>query len=190
MPNQREPQPCPNTSGECFSEGCEATESPLWYGRGEEKKICCACYRVKAKAKRARKAAAAVDVEEECAGDTLLEIIEICGIRCAAPLQPAPQPLCPALLRVPTVAGCPSRVHRRWGSTPPSLIEQRVPLPEDEQELQYEVYGWFKFENEPEGVKALGRQWLPAAQVAAVQGFADKADSFDGTVTSEREAYD
>ena len=52
-------------------------------------------------------------------------------------------------------------------------------MPKEKEVLEYEVYGWFKFTNEPEGVRALGRQWVVAEHVAAcVTDWDDHADEF------------
>ena len=68
------------------------------------------------------------------------------------------------------------------------LIEQRVPLPEDD--LEYEVYGWFKNEGEPDGVMALGRQWMPAAQVALVLEWTLMEEDYDQRVLKQREPFE
>ena len=42
------PQPCPNEDGECCRLGCDADESPTWYGKMPNK-YCQACYRKETK---------------------------------------------------------------------------------------------------------------------------------------------
>ena len=34
-----------------------------------------------------------------------------------------------------------------------------------EKELEYEIYGWFRFEDDAEDVKRLGRRWVPVAML-------------------------
>ena len=38
--------------------------------------------------------------------------------------------------------------------------------PVEEKELEYEIYGWFRFEDDAEDVKRLGRRWVPVAMLA------------------------
>ena len=90
------PTTCPNDSGLCVTEGCEAYESSLWYGKKGYKK-CKHCYDTESKESKKRKLnsgeQAAATVEQ--AGDTLVKIIEICGARYAASaLDPNPR-ACP-----------------------------------------------------------------------------------------------
>ena len=48
-------EPCPNDSGECSSEGCEAPESSIWYGK-RGAKFCKHCYDTGAQGNKRRKA--------------------------------------------------------------------------------------------------------------------------------------
>ena len=57
------------------------------------------------------------------------------------------------------MSGC-RLLSRTCGPVPLSALEQRAPVPEEEQVLMYDVYGWYKFEGEPEGVMAPERMGL------------------------------
>ena len=85
------PQPCPNDSGECDTRGCDATESSIWYGK-KGAKYCKHCYDTALGPKKRKGTAGmqAVLAAPETAGDTLLRIIKICGVRHARALEPAP----------------------------------------------------------------------------------------------------
>lgn len=76
------PQECTNESGECSTKDCGATTSSIWYGKKGDK-FCKHCYdTVRGPKKRGRSPTAEQQALEQ-AGDTLVEIIKICGIRCA-----------------------------------------------------------------------------------------------------------
>ena len=95
--------PCPNALGECSSEGCEAEESSIWYGK-KGSKFCKHCYDTGVQGNKKRKGECgsprAVLPEQQSAGDIPLEILRVCGVRCAAPHHPhsprAPT-ICPVL---------------------------------------------------------------------------------------------
>ena len=53
----------------------------------------------------------------------------------------------------------------------------------------YDVYGWFKFEGEPAGVMALGRQWVMLQQVAALDNWQTWEQMFDNCVQAKRAAF-
>ena len=79
-------EPCPNDSGECSSEGCDALESFIWYGK-RGAKFCKHCYDVGAQGNKRRKPESISPraVPPESAGDIPLQILRVCGVRCAAP---------------------------------------------------------------------------------------------------------
>ena len=84
--------PCPNVSGECSSEGCGEKESPLWYGKLPDGKYCKHCYDTGVQGNKKRKGESgsprALLPEQQSAGDIPLEILRVCGVRCAAPHHP------------------------------------------------------------------------------------------------------
>ena len=68
--------------------------------------------------------------------------------------------------------------RRTCGAIPATVLEQRVPVPEDEEELEFDVYGRYKFEHEPAGVDALGRAWVPVEVIAAAENWEDEEAAF------------
>ena len=58
-----------------------------------------------------------------------------------------------------------------------------------EKELEYEIYGWFRFEDDAEDVKRLGRQWVPVAMLAErVEDWEDQLEEFEEELLSLRMA--
>ena len=58
-----------------------------------------------------------------------------------------------------------------------------------EKELEYEIYGWFRFEDDAEDVKRLGRQWVPVAMLAErVEDWEDQLEKFEEELASLRMA--
>ena len=56
-------------------------------------------------------------------------------------------------------------VHR-LSVIPRALVDRSNPPPESDDDegdecLEYDVYGWFKFESDADGVQRLDRQWVP-----------------------------
>ena len=61
--------------------------------------------------------------------------------------------------------------------------------PVAEKELEYEIYGWFRFEDDAEDVKRLGRQWVPVAMLAErVEDWEDQLKEFEEELASLRMA--
>ena len=61
--------------------------------------------------------------------------------------------------------------------------------PVEEKELEYEIYGWFRFEDDAEDVKRLGRQWVPVAMLAErVEDWEDQLEEFEKELVSLRMA--
>ena len=61
--------------------------------------------------------------------------------------------------------------------------------PVEEKELEYEIYGWFRFEDDAEDVKRLGRQWVPVAMLAErVEDWEDQLEEFEEELVSLRMA--
>ena len=59
-----------------------------------------------------------------------------------------------------------ARTLRDRGNPPPS--------PEEE-EIEYDTYGWFNFDSDSEGVRSLDRQWVSAHALALVDAAGRKA---------------
>ena len=62
-------------------------------------------------------------------------------------------------------------------------------MPEDEEELEYNVYGLWKFEHEPDGVFALGRAWIGIELLAMTENSDSTEDRFDERVLTLREPF-
>ena len=63
------------------------------------------------------------------------------------------------------------------------------PVEMEKMELEYDVYGWFKFESDAEGVRRLGRQWVQVEQMAEDPDWVDKEDEFDARVVDLRRPF-
>ena len=62
--------------------------------------------------------------------------------------------------------------------------------PIDEHQLEYEVHGWFKWDGvDAEGVKRLGRQWVPVEQICLLQEWGSEEDEFDTRVRNMRASF-
>ena len=63
-------------------------------------------------------------------------------------------------------------------------------MDKERRQLDYLVYGWFRFEKEDdERVRRLGTQWVPAALMASDPSWDEKEDEFDDVVREMREPY-
>lgn len=91
--------------------------------------------------------------------------------------------------RVPVSAWVHRAARRTCGDIPLSLREQRVPVSEEEEVLEYDVYGKFKFEGEPAGVFALGRAWVEIEELATADNWDDHEEAFDARVIAMRKAF-
>ena len=80
--------------------------------------------------------------------------------------------------------------RRICGDIPDTLLEQRVPVPEEEEVLEYDVYGRYKFEHEPEGVFALGRAWVSVEALALAENWADEKEAFAERVSALRKPFE
>ena len=183
------PQECPNESGECSVDGCTVEVSPIWYGK-KGSKYCKHCYDTALGPKK-RSRLSPVEMQAmqavEQAGDTLVEIIKICGIRSARALEAAPAER--ARLRLTSWVPCVAVARRTWGEIKPTLLEQRVPVPKEDEKLEYDVYGKFKFLGEPAGVFALGRAWVTIAELATAENWDDDEEEFDARVIALRKPF-
>ena len=64
------------------------------------------------------------------------------------------------------------------------------PVPQEKRELEYLVYGRFKFkETDADGVERLGTEWVKVDQMAADPNWGEKEDEFDDLVREEREPF-
>ena len=96
--------------------------------------------------------------------------------RCALPpVAPAlSPPACIANGRA-SPATCSVGVHR-LSVIPRALVDRSNPPPESDDDegdgcLEYDVYGWFKFESDADGVQRLDRQWVPLHDLEQAEGW-------------------
>jgi hypothetical protein len=72
-------------------------------------------------------------------------------------------------------ATCSVGVHR-LSVIPRALVDRSNPPPESDDDegdecLEYDVYGWFKFESDADGVQRLDRQWVPLHDLEQAEGW-------------------
>ena len=77
---------------------------------------------------------------------------------------------------------------RRLADIPEGLLDRRKPLDELELGLEYDVYGWFNFESDPDGVKGLDRKFISVEALTKLPEFSAKAGGFEVAVKALREA--
>ena len=85
----------------------------------------------------------------------------------------------------------PPPLRGRFSKIPPTLIGRSRPPPDsddDDDVAEYDAYGWFKFESDPEGVRRLDRQWLPYHDLALAQGFFEALDEWEQRKNARRKA--
>lgn len=179
--------PCPNASGECVTPGCSSDQSTIWYGK-KGSKYCKHCYDTIPNKKKRTRSVLEEEEEENPAGDVLVEIKSIYGLRRVPALEPAPPhvhaPFSNHSPRVPVRCG-------RFCKQPRCPKERSNPVAEEDKTLEYDVYGWWRFEDDATGVRRLGRQWTPIEEVAAVAGgWSDEADALDEAVVDARAAFE
>jgi hypothetical protein len=56
------------------------------------------------------------------------------------------------------------------------LVDRSNPPPESDGDegdecVEYDVYGWFKFESDADGVRRLDRQWVPLHDLEQAEGW-------------------
>ena len=78
---------------------------------------------------------------------------------------------------------------RRIAETPRGFLERSNPVEEEDEALEYEVYGWWRFDTDAEGVRRLGRQWLCVEQLVAVEDWKDAVDKFEARVAKLTQPY-
>ena len=60
------------------------------------------------------------------------------------------------------------------------LSDRSNPPPDSDDsddDLEYDIYGWFNFETDAEGVQRLDRKWVPLAAAAAAEDFSDALEA-------------
>ena len=70
------------------------------------------------------------------------------------------------------------------------MINRSNPVAIEDEALEYDVYGWFNFDGvDADGVRRLGRQWVPVEGIAAVPDWSEKEDAFDDRVRELRAPF-
>ena len=52
------------------------------------------------------------------------------------------------------------------------------PDSDDEDDPEYDIYGWYNYESDADGVKRLVRQWVPLPLAVEAEGWADALEAF------------
>ena len=75
---------------------------------------------------------------------------------------------------------------RSIAETPRGLLERSNPVDEQDEALEYEVYGWWRFDTDAEGVRRLGRQWVSMEQLVGMVGgdWQEKVAAFEARVAA------
>ena len=63
----------------------------------------------------------------------------------------------------------------RLSVIPRALVDRSNPPPDSDDDegdecIEYDVYGWFKFESDADGVQRLDRQWVPLHDLEQAEG--------------------
>ena len=75
---------------------------------------------------------------------------------------------------------------RRSSSIPAALVDRSNPPDTDDEELEYDCYGWYRFESDAAGVRRLDRQWVALAVLAAADDWAEAVEAYDAKMTAAR----
>ena len=68
---------------------------------------------------------------------------------------------------------------RRLSAIAPSFMERsNPPDSDDEDDPEYDIYGWYNYESDADGVKRLDRQWVPLPLAVEAEGWADALKAF------------
>ena len=55
--------------------------------------------------------------------------------------------------------------------------------------LEYDIYGWFRFDSDADGVRRLDRQWVSLALAAAAEEWAEQVDEYEAKMQRLREQF-
>lgn len=67
-------------------------------------------------------------------------------------------------------------------SNPPPASDDE----EGEDLIEFDVYGWFKFESDADGVKRLDRQWVPLHDLEQAEGWEAAVQRLEEKLTKAR----
>ena len=186
------PEPCPNESGECsppaWVTSCEATEASLWYGK-RGAKYCKGCYDKRPNKKRVFQALPAEPMDQEVAGDELVRIVKICGTR-----PPALKPARPSLLARPNLTTLTEYACAGVRTGPGEtflygLWSSACPSPRTTWSTRCKA-GSRTRASRRASCMALGRRWIPAAQVALGHEWTEQEEEYDQLVLTQRRKFE
>ena len=60
---------------------------------------------------------------------------------------------------------------------------------DSDDDLEYDIYGWFNFETDAEGVQRLDRKWVPLAAAAAAEDFSDALDAYEERLEGKKKDF-
>jgi hypothetical protein len=101
----------------------------------------------------------------------------------------SPLPSAAPAARLPLTRAAPPPL-RRLSAIPRSYLERsNPPESDDDDEPEYDIYGWFNFESDAPGVKRLDRQWVPLALAVAAEGWENALDAFKKKVQDKEEVF-
>ena len=149
---------------------CAAVSSHRWYGGP----TCKNCYeRNKTERNNQPKMAKTDDAPAESGGDNPLVCLRVSAARCALP------PVAPQPARLHSIGVAPDVFHmgvHRLSVIPRTLVDRSNSPPESDDEegdegVEYDVYGWFKFKSDADGVRRLDRQWVPLHDLEQAEGW-------------------
>ena len=124
--------------------------------------------------------------EVDMTGDIVLKVLKISGSRCAHSNSARPGPH-----RELTVDRIPRRC--RFSLIPSTLGDRSNPPPDSDDsddDLEYDIYGWFNFETDAEGVQRLDRKWVPLAAAAAAEDFSDALDAYEARLEAKKKDFE
>lgn len=79
---------------------------------------------------------------------------------------------------------------RRSSAIPHTLFERSNPPPDtddEDEELEYDCYGWWRFEDDADGVRRLDRQWTSLASAAGALGWDEIVTKYEAKMQSALE---
>ena len=145
---------------------CGAVTSHKWYSGP----MCKNCYRRNnTEHRKQSKMAKTEDAGTESGGDIPLVCLKVSAARCALP------PIAPALSPPGHCLLAPAWAHR-LSVIPRALVDRSNPPPDSDDDegdecIEYDLYGWFKFESDADGVQRLDRQWVPLHDLQQAEGW-------------------
>ena len=63
------------------------------------------------------------------------------------------------------------------------------PDSDDEDDPEYDIYGWYNFESDADGVKRLDRQWVPLALAVEAEGWEDALKAFKDKLQLKEDVF-